>query len=733
MYLKRLELLGFKSFASKTTLEFGPGVTAIVGPNGSGKSNVTDALRWVLGETSAKSIRADRSENLIFSGTLKRGAANFAQVTMTLDNSSGFYPIDYAEVNIRRRVKRDGTSNYYLNDSEVRLKDIVDFFAQVRLGTKGFAIINQGSSDMFIKASPVERRVMLEEVLGLRQYQIKRHDAENKLNSTERNLTEARSRTEELLPHLRMLRRQTKKWERHDALKAELDNLEQQFFGAKLAVLEAEKNNIAPELATLEEKIKSEGNELKERQAKLAEVEKSQPEPDQNFDNFREKQNQLQDKKNKFQKDLARLEVELEFLSRRASKSATEDDLLRLVNSTQALVKKIHTSDDISFIKQELQKLDEEIQKTLNGSSQESDEKAKQLKNSMATIASDLQGLESELKEISNHEYKITDALRSFNAKFKVAYEAVEQSRQALSSLENQKNRLTFETSRIAEKISELAHMAQQSGRRLEEFRSQEIASDQNIDSLERKMLSTRGELASIGDIDEAMIKEAKEMEERFNFLSKQIEDLETATSDLKNLIKDLKKKVYEEFQVAVKKVNEELSKHFEVMFGGGKAKLILDRRAAEAVITDQAPLPEEEKPSKDARLDSSQSRQDVDEFGLEIELSLPRKNIKGLDMLSGGERSLVSIAILFALISVSPPPFLVLDEIDAALDEANTKRFSNLVKEFSRHSQFIIVTHNRSTMHSASVLYGVTMDQDGTSKMLSVKFEAAKDFVKKP
>ena len=725
--------MGFKSFASKTTLEFGPGVTAIVGPNGSGKSNVTDALRWVLGETSAKSIRADRSENLIFSGTLKRGAANFAQVTMTLDNSSGFYPIDYAEVNIRRRVKRDGTSNYYLNDSEVRLKHIVDFFAQVRLGTKGFAIINQGSSDMFIKASPVERRVMLEEVLGLRQYQIKRHDAENKLNSTERNLTEARSRTEELLPHLRMLRRQTKKWERHDALKAELDNLEQQFFGAKLAVLEAEKNNIAPELATLEEKIKSEGNELKERQAKLAEVEKSQPEPDQNFDNFREKQNQLQDKKNKFQKDLARLEVELEFLSRRASKSATEDDLLRLVNSTQALVKKIHTSDDISFIKQELQKLDEEIQKTLNGSSQESDEKAKQLKNSMATIASDLQGLESELKEISNHEYKITDALRSFNAKFKVAYEAVEQSRQALSSLENQKNRLTFETSRIAEKISELAHMAQQSGRRLEEFRSQEIASDQNIDSLERKMLSTRGELASIGDIDEAMIKEAKEMEERFNFLSKQIEDLETATSDLKNLIKDLKKKVYEEFQVAVKKVNEELSKHFEVMFGGGKAKLILDRRAAEAVITDQAPLPEEEKPSKDARLDSSQSRQDVDEFGLEIELSLPRKNIKGLDMLSGGERSLVSIAILFALISVSPPPFLVLDEIDAALDEANTKRFSNLVKEFSRHSQFIIVTHNRSTMHSASVLYGVTMDQDGTSKMLSVKFEAAKDFVKKP
>ena len=158
MHLKRLELLGFKSFASKTTLEFSPGVTAIVGPNGSGKSNVTDALRWVLGETSAKSIRAEKAENLIFSGTAKRTQAGFAQVTITLDNSSGFYPLDYAEINVRRRVGRDGASSYYLNDSEVRLKDVVDFFASARLGTKGFVIINQGSSDMFIRANIVENK-----------------------------------------------------------------------------------------------------------------------------------------------------------------------------------------------------------------------------------------------------------------------------------------------------------------------------------------------------------------------------------------------------------------------------------------------------------------------------------------------------------------------------------------------------------------------------------------------
>ena len=123
----------------------------------------------------------------------------------------------------------------------------------------------------------------------------------------------------------------------------------------------------------------------------------------------------------------------------------------------------------------------------------------------------------------------------------------------------------------------------------------------------------------------------------------------------------------------------------------------------------------------------------DAKEAGLEIELTIPRKNIRGLDMLSGGERSLVSIAVLFALISVSPPPFIVLDEVDAALDENNTKRFANLIKNFAKKSQFIIVTHNRATMASANVLYGVTMTSDGTSKLLSIKFEEAEALVEKP
>ncbi len=166
MQLKRLELVGFKSFAQKTVLDFPAGITAIVGPNGSGKSNVIDAVRWVLGERDAKNIRGARAEDLIFAGTPQKTRMGMAQATMIFENSDHFFPVDYDEVSITRKVSRDGNSDYLLNESAVRLKDIVDFFAKARLGTRGLTIVNQGNSDIFVRATPKERRAMVEEVLG---------------------------------------------------------------------------------------------------------------------------------------------------------------------------------------------------------------------------------------------------------------------------------------------------------------------------------------------------------------------------------------------------------------------------------------------------------------------------------------------------------------------------------------------------------------------------------------
>jgi chromosome segregation protein len=259
--------------------------------------------------------------------------------------------------------------------------------------------------------------------------------------------------------------------------------------------------------------------------------------------------------------------------------------------------------------------------------------------------------------------------------------------------------------------------LVEQAGRKMHEFEIMPAIILENPLAVEKEILKLRGELAAIGDIDETLLKEAQDAESRHSFLSQQLADLEKSSEDLKELIADLDNKIHAKFKDALIKINEEFNKYCRLMFGGGQAKLFLER-----------PRINEDKKLIDAENSASEDKEiKEDELGIEVHVSIPGKKIKGLDMLSGGERSLVSIAALFAMVSVSPPPFLVLDEVDAALDERNAKKFANVLKEFSKHTQFILVTHNRHTMEAASVLYGVTMQSDGTSKLLSVKLEEVK------
>ena len=252
--------------------------------------------------------------------------------------------------------------------------------------------------------------------------------------------------------------------------------------------------------------------------------------------------------------------------------------------------------------------------------------------------------------------------------------------------------------------------------------------SEGEIADAEKRIFRLRGELAAIGEIDESLIKETNEVEEHYNFLAEQSADLKKATADLKNLIKELNDKIYSEFNSSLRFINEEFNKFFRMMFSGGNASLKIknyEPRTKSKKDTKTDELRRSEFMSEvEVLVEASEEEKEV-KSGIEIEITLPKRKINSLEMLSGGERSLVSIAVLFSLISISPPPFLVLDEIDAALDESNTKRFSGLIKEFSKKTQFIIVTHNRATMEVADVLYGVTMKEDGTSKVLSLKLQS--------
>ena len=218
IFLKRLELSGFKSFAQKTVLEFPAGVVAVVGPNGSGKSNVADALRWLLGEREAKQLRGEKIENLIFSGTPKKSAMGLAQAAICFDNKSRWLPVDFEEVVLTRKVDRSGVSEFFLNQELVRLKDVVELLAKSRLGARGLTIVSQGESDIFVRSSPLERRQMIEEIIGLKEFRLKKSQSEHRLENTIINLEKIKAMIEELEPHLKMLRRQTSKWEKRSEL-----------------------------------------------------------------------------------------------------------------------------------------------------------------------------------------------------------------------------------------------------------------------------------------------------------------------------------------------------------------------------------------------------------------------------------------------------------------------------------------------------------------------------------
>ena len=203
MYLKKLELIGFKSFAQKTTLEFNRGVVSVVGPNGSGKSNIADAIRWALGEQSIKLLRGKRSEDVIFSGSSSKARLGMAEVSIHLDNEDRQMPVDYSEVVITRRVYRNGEGEYLLNNGPVRLQDIQLLLAKANFGQRSYSVIGQGMIDHILVASPAERKAFFDEAAGVRQFQIKREQAVSKLEQTEENLEQARMLLVEIEPHLR--------------------------------------------------------------------------------------------------------------------------------------------------------------------------------------------------------------------------------------------------------------------------------------------------------------------------------------------------------------------------------------------------------------------------------------------------------------------------------------------------------------------------------------------------
>ncbi|MBI5405927.1 AAA family ATPase [Candidatus Kaiserbacteria bacterium] len=730
--LKRLEIVGFKSFAKKTVLDFSNSTTAIVGPNGSGKSNVAEAFRFALGEQSMKSMRGKRAEDLIWGGSHTVPRANRAAVTIVFDNSRRTFKIDFDEVSIERAVLRDGASEYSINGSRVRLRDIEELLAGANIGETGHHIISQGEADRILLASPRDRRAILEDALGLKIYEFKKREAEKKLEKTEENIAQVNSLRRELAPHLRFLEGQVKKLERADTLRVELVGLAQTYFAIEDAYLAQEKIKVAGEKRNATERLAVVSVELD----RVADPKSADHETVQRAEALRRAEREVVENSSaraSLSRDIGRVEGALAEVKRRASAVAREPYA--------------------KVPREELEALRDEVEKqaqTVAGGSVEA------LRAALDAIAAAVRFFFSRhgaprddyFSEEENAALKLEQERSALAEKYAAASAALEnaesaraRSREAMLALEETGREVRRRILDLAQtKAREEGEIAKAEAREfeltllaesLERDKGEALAiagtatisyaplaqlpdGERKVQEDRKRVLErTKIRLEEAGGTGEEIRQEHKEVSEREAFLATELEDLAKSSAGLGSLIHDLDTELAKHFSEGLTKVNASFGEYFALMFGGGGARLTLEE-------------PEEPEELEDGEEESSDEPEKEERPGIEIAVNLPKKKVRSLMQLSGGERALTSIALIFAMSQVNPPPFLILDETDAALDEANSRRYGDMIENLAQKSQLIVITHNRETMSRTSVLYGVTMGGDGVSKLLSVKFDEA-------
>ena len=757
MYLKSIEIAGFKSFAKKSVLDFTTPISSIVGPNGSGKSNVAEAFRFVLGEQSIKSLRGKRAEDLIFNGGKEAVRANRASVKLTFNNVQRILNIDFDEVSLERVVHRDSSSEYLINGSPVRLKDIIELLAGAHIGASGHHIISQGEADKILNANIKEKREIIEEALGLKIYQYKKDESARKLDKTEENIKQVESLRREIAPHIRFLKKQVEKIEKAVEMKESLIKMYHEYFRREEEYINYEKKSIASEKQPLVQKMHTLENELRLAKETLAKSTSKDHRSDEVV-KVEEKLKETRISKDALTRNIGRIEGEIASLLRMLKKQKEAESVASnktvALAQVESIAKQIDLEIDGVFESADLSKV-KDIFRSIKKILRDFIDRNKESENKQATadIESDIKNLESEkagyeakIAETSKLETELSEQYSFLRSEIEKERDSNRDAEKAMFRIVAEQNELRGHVSMIENREARLRINEEDLKRELQEgsvlvgiqalrYRDiwptkedgavlslDEVVKEPRMMQEERRRalekVKIRLEDAGVAGGDEVM-KEFKETSERDAFLGKELEDLFKSSESLKALIKELDEKLTSEFKLGVAKINTQFNEFFTAMFGGGSASLsVVKEKKRKRADTD---LPT----GSDTDADFVEEVEEQEE-GLDIEVNLPRKKTKGLMMLSGGERALTSIALLFAISQVNPPPFIILDETDAALDEANSKKYGDMISNLSKYSQLILITHNRETMSRAGVIYGVTMGNDGISRLLSIQFEEA-------
>jgi chromosome segregation protein len=935
LFLKRLDILGFKSFAGRTQVEFAEGITALLGPNGCGKSNVVDAIKWVLGEQASKALRAEKMEDVIFNGTESRKAVNVAEVTLAIANETGLLPLDAPEIEIKRRLYRSGESEYYINAKPVRLRELRELFWDTGVGKAAYSVMEQGRIDQILSSKPEDRRYLFEEAAGITRYKLRGAEAERNLAKTEENMRQVEGVLGEIKRSYDTLKVQSEKTIKYRALREEIFNLEldiqllrlKQFKyerdGRKenFAKREAERDVIRSEMEAANRSLEEKMDEVNLMEEKLVDyqkslyglrVEKSARENEGRL--LAEQRGEIQGKIGENQgrerviqekiealtadaeekdaavrelrkeaagieENIAAFQENIKIASSRIKDNEQEvlrleEDIRRLGKEQGAYEKDLAAiTDDIvaaldaglreaGYSAPERRGLEAELSETLGrlrtllagreillrdlaaaaGGAAERGGAGAPGPEELARIASGLAGALEEAAAGAGKALELFESYRKsspafiddfltpegiitqkrgLDAKIRLAKEGIEERREGISVLRRNNAELgerineyrkTLEDLRVSRaRMEAQAHSAEEQARlirrelsgqqglletiraeiaayrrRLEDTNSRIAAAAEEAANIERKsadltreseklekdiarrngdvagkqetikkrvaelakvqgslerlgqelvqseteikniqdnfrethsrdllefeertfsitvppselrekLAGARERLRTLGSVNLMAPEEFAEVKERFDFLNSQLEDMTKARGDLENLTREIRSESKKLFEDAYNKIKRNFHNMFRRLFGGGQAKLQL--------------------------LDENHML----ESGIEIYAQPPGKKLENINLLSGGEKSMTAVALLFATYMVRPSPFCLLDEIDAALDEANVGRFVQLLREFARMSQFIVITHNKRTITGASTLLGVTMEESGISKMISTRLE---------
>ncbi len=683
-----------------------------------------------------KSLRGKRGEDLIWNGNAEVSKANRASVKITFDNTNKFLDIDFPEVTIERVVHRDGSNEYSINGSQVRLKDIAELLFKANIGSTGHHIISQGEADRILSASAKERRSMVEDALGLKGFQYKKEESVKKLSKTRENIDKVSSLRREIAPHMRFLKKQVEKIEKAEEMRRDLTTKYREYLARETVYLDKEggfiektEQPLVQALRDHDEKIAFLKKTIEEGKEKGSDSEVLIQKEEELRNVLREKEN-LMLQEGRLIGEKESIERLLEEEKRNQAREETKTVPLRDVRSLLSDIEDESNSEQtVSGLLQKvkaifatfLDRFKEEVEtdrmETFERNIRELTQKIEQNKKEILLKQEAEQNARKAYEEARIHIEKQKDDHRDAE---KEVYELLAERQKVASELHDIRMKAEIYRRDKEAFVREIDEGRVLIGDEILLYKNdletyREAGEERAVQEERRKVIERiKIRLEDMGAGNGAeILKEYKQVSERDEFLMKELEDLEKSVLSLENLIKDLDEELRTRFHDGLVKINTQFNNFFSLMFGGGKAELKIVKEQKRRRVLDE----DEE---------SEDDTEEETEEGVEVDVALPRKRIRGLMMLSGGERALTSIALLFAVSQVNPPPFIILDETDAALDEANSRKYGDMIESLATESELILITHNRETMARAGNIYGVTMGKDGVSKLLSISFDEA-------